>query len=201
MHEFSVTESLLALALEKAGQAGAGRVTRINLVLGEMSGVVGECVQFYFEALSRDTIAGDWVGHTWMPLDWLAAYARVINWNNTGAAFGLLPSAGLILLSAWANAAELTPPLSSPLATSSMPGDDSATLPADAATPSKSAVSFSLTPEPCLLVASRPSSAAFASPIACLAPLASPSIFSSVFSSSAIRARLHAVLESSDIYA
>jgi len=36
------------------------------------------------------------VGELWMPLDWLAVYARVINWNNTGAAFGLLPSAGLI---------------------------------------------------------------------------------------------------------
>jgi signal peptidase II len=36
------------------------------------------------------------LGELWMPLDWLAAYARVINWNNTGAAFGLLPSAGLI---------------------------------------------------------------------------------------------------------
>jgi hydrogenase nickel incorporation protein HypA/HybF len=57
MHEFSVTESLLALALEKAGQANAARITRINLVLGEMSGVVGECVQFYFDALSRETIA------------------------------------------------------------------------------------------------------------------------------------------------
>jgi hydrogenase nickel incorporation protein HypA/HybF len=57
MHEFSITESLLVLALEKAGEAGAGKITGINLVLGDMSGVVGECVQFYFEAISRDTIA------------------------------------------------------------------------------------------------------------------------------------------------
>jgi hydrogenase nickel incorporation protein HypA/HybF len=57
MHEFSITESLLNLALEKAGQAGANKITRINLVIGEMSGVVDDCVQFYFEALSRDTIA------------------------------------------------------------------------------------------------------------------------------------------------
>ena len=58
MHEFSITESVLALALEKAGQAGATKVTRINLVVGEMSGVVSDCVQFYFDAISRDTIAG-----------------------------------------------------------------------------------------------------------------------------------------------
>jgi hydrogenase nickel incorporation protein HypA/HybF len=57
MHEFSITESMLALALEKAGQAKAARITRINLVLGEMSGVVGDCVPFYFDAISRDTIA------------------------------------------------------------------------------------------------------------------------------------------------
>jgi len=57
MHEYSVTESLLALALEKAGEAGAGKITRINLVLGEMSGIVGECVELYFDLLSRDTIA------------------------------------------------------------------------------------------------------------------------------------------------
>jgi len=57
MHEFSITESVLNLALEKAGQAGATKVTRINLVIGEMSGVVGDCVQFFFDAISRNTIA------------------------------------------------------------------------------------------------------------------------------------------------
>jgi hydrogenase nickel incorporation protein HypA/HybF len=57
MHEYSITESLLKLALEKAGEAGAAKITRINLIIGEMSGVVGDCVQFYFEAISKDTIA------------------------------------------------------------------------------------------------------------------------------------------------
>ena len=57
MHEYSITQSLLELALAKAGEAGAGHITKINLVLGEMSGVVDECVQTYFEFLSRDTIA------------------------------------------------------------------------------------------------------------------------------------------------
>jgi signal peptidase II len=36
------------------------------------------------------------VGETWMPIAWLAPFARVIHWNNTGAAFGLFPSASLI---------------------------------------------------------------------------------------------------------
>jgi len=57
MHEYSITESMLNLALEKANEAGAGKITRINLVVGELSGVVGECVQFYFDFLAKETIA------------------------------------------------------------------------------------------------------------------------------------------------
>ena len=58
MHEYNVTESMLALVLEKAREAESRRVTRVNLVLGELSGVVGDCVRQYFEILSKDTIAG-----------------------------------------------------------------------------------------------------------------------------------------------
>ena len=36
------------------------------------------------------------VGETWMPIAWLAPYARVIHWNNTGAAFGLFPTASVV---------------------------------------------------------------------------------------------------------
>jgi len=58
MHEYAVTESMLSLALEKAGEAKATKIKRINLVIGELSGVVSECVQFYFDVISKDTIAG-----------------------------------------------------------------------------------------------------------------------------------------------
>jgi hydrogenase nickel incorporation protein HypA/HybF len=57
MHEASITESMLALALEKAAEAKAGKITRINLVVGELSGVVPDCVQFYFDHISKNTIA------------------------------------------------------------------------------------------------------------------------------------------------
>jgi hydrogenase nickel incorporation protein HypA/HybF len=57
MHEASITESILSLALEKAAEAKAGKITRINLVVGELSGVVPECVQFYFDAISKNTLA------------------------------------------------------------------------------------------------------------------------------------------------
>jgi len=57
MHELSITQSMLDLVLEQAEKAGAREVGRINLVIGEMTGIVEECVQFYFDFISRGTIA------------------------------------------------------------------------------------------------------------------------------------------------
>jgi len=65
---------------------------RAYILLAAISGLVLSLDQ-WSKVLVRTRLE---VGELWMPLDWLAAYARVINWNNTGAAFGLLPSAGLI---------------------------------------------------------------------------------------------------------
>lgn len=57
MHELPVTQGMLSIALEHAAKAGAKRITRINLVLGEMSGIVDDSVQFYFDFVSKDTLA------------------------------------------------------------------------------------------------------------------------------------------------
>jgi len=57
MHELGVTENIVNIALAKAGEAQASKVIRINLVIGEMSGFVPDCIQFYFDTLSKDTIA------------------------------------------------------------------------------------------------------------------------------------------------
>ena len=57
MHELAVTQSMVNLVLDEAKKGNARRVKRINLVLGELSGVVGECVEFYFSLMSKDTIA------------------------------------------------------------------------------------------------------------------------------------------------
>jgi signal peptidase II len=35
-------------------------------------------------------------GGSWMPLDWLAPYARIVNWYNSGVAFGLFQGGGMI---------------------------------------------------------------------------------------------------------
>ncbi len=36
------------------------------------------------------------VGESWVPFDWLRPYARIVHWNNTGAAFGIFPSGGAV---------------------------------------------------------------------------------------------------------
>ncbi len=57
MHEMAITQSMVDLVLEEARKGGARRITRINLVLGELSGAVGDCVELYFGLMSRDTPA------------------------------------------------------------------------------------------------------------------------------------------------
>lgn len=59
MHEQSIVESILELALEHARKAEADKIVSIFLVVGELSGVVGEAVEFYFRFLSRDTCASE----------------------------------------------------------------------------------------------------------------------------------------------
>ena len=54
MHEMSITQAMLDLALEHSkGQ----RITDVYLRVGRMSLVVPESVEFYFEHFSKDTLA------------------------------------------------------------------------------------------------------------------------------------------------
>lgn len=36
------------------------------------------------------------LGASWVPWDWLAPYARIVHWKNTGAAFGILPGLSVV---------------------------------------------------------------------------------------------------------
>lgn len=56
MHELSITQSMFDLVLKHAEQAEAKKVKKINLVIGEMTGVARECVQFYLGFLSKGTV-------------------------------------------------------------------------------------------------------------------------------------------------
>ena len=57
MHELAVTESLLEIALRHAREADAERITRLNVVIGELSSIVDESVQFYWDIVSEGTLA------------------------------------------------------------------------------------------------------------------------------------------------
>jgi hydrogenase nickel incorporation protein HypA/HybF len=59
MHEQSIVESLLSIALKSAEEAKATKIRQIFLVVGEFSGVVEESVNFYFSFLTKNTIAAD----------------------------------------------------------------------------------------------------------------------------------------------
>lgn len=56
MHELAVTQSILDLALKNANQAHAIQVTDIYLVIGKLSSIVDDSVQFYWELIAKDTI-------------------------------------------------------------------------------------------------------------------------------------------------
>jgi hydrogenase nickel incorporation protein HypA/HybF len=57
MHELAITQSMFELVMEHAKKANARKVSKIKLNIGEMTGVVGDCVQFYFGFLSQGTPA------------------------------------------------------------------------------------------------------------------------------------------------
>jgi hydrogenase nickel incorporation protein HypA/HybF len=57
MHELAVTESILEIALRHASRAGASKIVRLNLVIGQLSSIVDDSVQFYWDIIAKDTSA------------------------------------------------------------------------------------------------------------------------------------------------
>lgn len=57
MHELAVTESILNIVLKHAREHKAEKILTISLKIGELSDLVGDCIQFYFDYLSKNTIA------------------------------------------------------------------------------------------------------------------------------------------------
>lgn len=57
MHELSITENLLELALRHASEAGADRITDLYLVIGQLSSFLDDSIQFYWDTISQGTIA------------------------------------------------------------------------------------------------------------------------------------------------
>ncbi len=62
------------------------------LILTGGAGVIVALDQ-WTKYLVRSNLA---LSETWSPFEWLAPYARIVHWNNTGAAFGIFPSGSMI---------------------------------------------------------------------------------------------------------
>ncbi len=56
MHELAVTESILAISEKHARESNASRVVKINLVIGQLSSIVDDSVQFYWDIISNESI-------------------------------------------------------------------------------------------------------------------------------------------------
>jgi hydrogenase nickel incorporation protein HypA/HybF len=54
MHELPITEGILKIATDAAG---GRQITTIHLVVGDLSSIVDDSVQFYFDMLSKGTVA------------------------------------------------------------------------------------------------------------------------------------------------
>jgi hydrogenase nickel incorporation protein HypA/HybF len=57
MHEFGIMQSVLDSVEEAARKANATRISNISLVIGDMTEVVNDALDFAFEALSPGTLA------------------------------------------------------------------------------------------------------------------------------------------------
>ncbi len=63
MHELAVTQSVLDIALRRAAERNARRITDLYLVVGQWSSIVDDSVQFYWDIISEGTIAQGAVLH------------------------------------------------------------------------------------------------------------------------------------------
>jgi hydrogenase nickel incorporation protein HypA/HybF len=57
MHELTVTESLLELALRHAKTNDTKRINDLYLVIGQLSSIVDDSVQFYWDIIAKNTLA------------------------------------------------------------------------------------------------------------------------------------------------
>ena len=75
MHELSVTESILEIALKHAQKAGARRITALHLVIGQLASIVDDSVQFYWDFMAKDSIAEGRIPTEFQCLDCQKCYA------------------------------------------------------------------------------------------------------------------------------
>lgn len=57
MHELSVTEGLLKICLDEGQKHKIKKINEINIVVGELTDLIPECISYYFNIVAMGTIA------------------------------------------------------------------------------------------------------------------------------------------------
>ena len=57
MHELSITEHLLEYCMEEAHRQNVSKIRTINVCIGQLRGIIPDCIQVYLDMLSEGTIA------------------------------------------------------------------------------------------------------------------------------------------------
>ena len=57
MHELSITQNILEIALRHGEKVQAKKITQLNLVIGQLSSVVDDSVQFYWDMIAEGSLA------------------------------------------------------------------------------------------------------------------------------------------------
>ncbi len=78
MHELSVTEHILNIAIKHAKENNATRVTDIYLTIGQLSSIIDDSIQFYWDIISANTICTGAKIH----FDRIPAQLRCMECNN-----------------------------------------------------------------------------------------------------------------------
>jgi len=57
MHELPVSQNILDISLKYANIESASKIIKINIVIGQLSSFIDESIKFYWDIISKDTIA------------------------------------------------------------------------------------------------------------------------------------------------
>jgi len=57
MHELTITQNILDISLRFAQKSEAKQINYINIIIGELSSMVDDSIQFYWETIAKGTIA------------------------------------------------------------------------------------------------------------------------------------------------
>ena len=56
MHELPITQRIIDISSDAARERGAGKVTEIQLVVGDASGYMADSIQLYFDLISAGSL-------------------------------------------------------------------------------------------------------------------------------------------------